>query len=599
MKQICSKIFSKMKWKKVIRILIVIAVLLIAGNFAFRRFSAAKLALTESEETITTAAVETRDIQNVLSSSGTIEPLNSYEVKTLVEGEVISADFEEGDIVQEGQILYQVDTDTFDNKIETQQKVIDRAKDSYDKAQESYRDALKDLAKAQEDYEKAKNKSGNANIKATETGIVKTLYVEEGDTIQNGTQIAEIYDNSYMLLTLPFSASEVDSSVVGKSANVIIEASNEELSGTVTKVSSIDETLSGNRLVNQVTIKVKNPGGITTATTATASIGSLYSSNEGTFQVLTETVLSSETSGEIESLKLQEGMTIKEGDVILTLTEDSVEDLLENYQNKVENAENAVDTATDNMDSSEDAIEDAESDMEEIIDTKTDYSITSPVTGKVISKNSLAGDTINSQTTLCVIYDLSAVTFEMNVDELDVMKVEVGQEVDITADALENVEISGIVTNISLESIANQGVTQYPVTVKITDVGDLLPGMNVTGEIIIEKVEGVLAIPSDALMRGDQVYVKDDTVTEADGGVPAGFKAVDVETGITDGDYVEIISGLTGTEEVYVQRVSEAVQTMMMPGQMGGGYGGNNTGVPSDRQMQRSMQSGGGMRSGQ
>jgi HlyD family secretion protein len=97
--------------------------------------------------------------------------------------------------------------------------------------------------------------------------------------------------------------------------------------------------------------------------------------------------------------------------------------------------------------------------------------------------------------------------------------------------------------------------------------------MNVTGEIIIAEAEGVMAIPADALMRGDQVYVKDDTVKEAKGDVPAGFKAVEVETGLTDGDYIEIKSGLTGDEEVYVQRISESVNTMMpgmefgMPGQ--------------------------------
>jgi HlyD family secretion protein len=151
----------------------------------------------------------------------------------------------------------------------------------------------------------------------------------------------------------------------------------------------------------------------------------------------------------------------------------------------------------------------------------------------------------------------------MFVDELDVMSVEVGQEVDVTADAFEDVEISGVVTNISLVSTANQGVTQYPVTVKISEVGNLLPGMNVTGEIIIQKAEGVLAIPSDALMRGDVVFVADASVTEAVGDVPAGFKEVAVETGITDGDYIEVKSGLAGTEEVYVKRISEAVQTMM------------------------------------
>ncbi len=574
-----KRVFSKIKWKKVIKWLIIIAVLAVAGIFVNQRFLTNRLTQASVEDVVTTAKVETRDIQNVLSSSGTVEPLNTYEVKTLVEGEVIAADFEEGDIVEEGQILYQIATDTLDNKIETSQTAVERAEKSYDKAKGSYQDAMENYQEAKSEYDDAKKEYGNANIKGTETGVVKTLYVEEGDTVQNGSQIAEIYDNSSMLLLIPFSASEVDKSLIGKTAKVIIESSNETLNGKVTKVSSIDETLSGNRLVNQVTIQVENPGGLTAQTTATATIGDIYSSDEGTFSVLTQTIIMAESSGEIGSLKIEEGSKIKDGDVIYTLTQESIEDQLESYLSKVENAEDATQNAKDSVESAEESIEDAKTFLEEVIDTRTDYSITAPISGKIISKDALAGDTINSVSTLCVIYDLSSVTFEMYVDELDVMSVEVGQEVDVTADAFEDVEISGVVTNISLVSTANQGVTQYPVTVKIAEIGDLLPGMNVTGEIIIEKVEGVLAIPSDALMRGDVVYVADASITEAVGDVPVGFKEVAVVTGITDGNYVEILSGLTGEEELYVQRISEAIQTMMpgmgfeMQGEAGdGGY---------------------------
>lgn len=592
-----KRIFSKIKWKKIIKWLIIIAIIAAAGTFALQKLNATKAKQTDTKKAVTTAEVETRDIQNVLSSSGTISPINSYEITTLVEGDVIKADFEEGDVVKEGQVLYQIDTDMLDSQIETGETAVDRAEESLEKAKKNYEDAVENLAEAKTKYQEAKADYGDADIEATETGTVKTLYVEVGDTVQKGTQIAEIYDNSSMLLTVPFAASEVDSSLIGKTAVVTIESSDETLKGKVTKVSNIDETLSGNRLVNQVTIQVKNPGGITTTTTATAEIGDLSSSDEGTFAVLTQAIISSEVTGEIGSLKIDEGSRIKEGELIFTLTQKSIEDQLESYLTKVENAEDALENAKDSVEAAEDAIEDAEADLQEIIDTRTDYSITAPVTGKVITKNSLVGDTINKNTTLCVIYDLSAVTFEMSVDELDVMSVEVGQEVDVTADAFEDVEISGVVTNVSLESTASQGVTQYPVTVKISDIGNLLPGMNVTGEIIIEKAEGVLAIPADALMRGDVVYVKDDSVTEAVGDVPAGFKEVEVETGITDGDYVEIKSGLTGDEVLYVQRISESVQTMM-PGMGFNMQGGGNRPSGNFQGGQRPSNGGGGMPGG-
>jgi HlyD family secretion protein len=68
-------------------------------------------------------------------------------------------------------------------------------------------------------------------------------------------------------------------------------------------------------------------------------------------------------------------------------------------------------------------------------------------------------------------------------------------------------------------------------------------------------------------MRGDLVYVADESVTEVQGEIPAGFRAVPVETGITDGDYVEVISGLTGEEEVYIVRATGTQEMIsFMPG---------------------------------
>ena len=105
------------------------------------------------------------------------------------------------------------------------------------------------------------------------------------------------------------------------------------------------------------------------------------------------------------------------------------------------------------------------------------YTITAPISGQVITKSVKEGDTISrnsgsSDTTLAVIYDLSSLTFEMSVDELDVHSVQVGQKVSVTADALEGQTFTGTVTNVSLESVQSNGVTNYPVTVTMDETGD-------------------------------------------------------------------------------------------------------------------------------
>ena len=78
-------------------------------------------------------------------------------------------------------------------------------------------------------------------------------------------------------------------------------------------------------------------------------------------------------------------------------------------------------------------------------------------------------------------------------------------------------------------------------------------------------------------MRGNQVYIKDDTVTEQQGPIPAGFKAVEVETGLISDSYVENQkAGFLEGDTVYVAESSQSSDAvMMMPGGgMGGGPGG-------------------------
>lgn len=572
MKQLSKKI----KWKPIIIWLVIIIGILVLFNIFRGRIQANIQSRLENRVTSTTEKVEIRDIETILSSSGTVNPLNTYEVTTLVEGEVMAADFEEGDYVEKGQVLYQIATDNLDNQIETSETAVTRAEKNYDKAMDRYNDAKEDYDEALADYNEALGEQGDPKILADESGVVKSLFVKKGDKLQVGSQIAEIVDSNTMLLDVAFSFEQVDQSHVGKKAVVTISDSFETLEGKVVRVSSDNEVLSGNRIVNLVTISVDNPGGLSSNTLATARIGEIYSSGEGSFKAINETILTADKAGEIASLSIHEGSKLSSGDLILTLSDKSVEEQMKTYKNQLDSAEDLLSNAKDNMENAWDEIEDAKSSLEETIDNRTDYSITAPISGRLVKKNALLGDTIMAKSTLCVIYDLSAASFDMFVDELDVLDVKLGQEVKITADAIEGTEFKGVVTNVSLLSSNSGGVTQYPVTVRIDEIGDLLPGMNITGEIIVDKALGVIAVPSEALIRGDLVYIADATVTEAVGDAPVGFKAVSVETGLTDGDYIEIKSGLNGDEEVYIERNTGAeMEFFQFGGPAQGGFSGN------------------------
>ena len=90
------------------------------------------------------------------------------------------------------------------------------------------------------------------------------------------------------------------------------------------------------------------------------------------------------------------------------------------------------------------------------------------------------GSSSSTTETMCVIYDLSYLEMTLDVDELDILDIQVGQKAEITADAIDDCTFEGVVTNIS-----SAGTTTYPVTIRIDDTGSLMPGMNATAALDI------------------------------------------------------------------------------------------------------------------
>ena len=426
-------------------------------------------------------------------------------------------------------MLYVIDSSSMETQLSSAQHSVERAQSSYDRAVEDYN-------QAQSDY------SGNT-YKSGKTGYIQTLYISDGDRVGANTQIADIYNNSVMKLRVPFLSTDAAGIGVGSQGTLTLTSTGEQLTGTVTAVANMEETLAGGRLVRYVTFEVANPGGLSESHSATAQVGGYLSAGEGTFAPTVDTVLTADlpVSVDVEALLVNEGDYISVGTPLFRMTADTAEDLMLNYEDAVDNAQSSLENAQSSLDNTQDNYD--------------NYTITAPISGTVVTKNVNAGENVstgNSATTLAVIYDLSELTFEMSVDELDI-----------------------VVTSVSMEGSYSSGVTNYPVTVTLLENGDLLPSMNVDGEIILDSAEDALVIPADALMRGNQVYVKDDSVTEPQGPAPAGFRAVQVETGLINEDYVEILSGLEEGDEVYVAE-STVSDSFMMPGMggMGGGMGG-------------------------
>ena len=482
------------------------------------------------------AALERRDITNTFSGSGTISAANTYTVKSLVKGTVLTADFEVGDTIEKGTVLYTIDSSDVATSVEKAQLALEQAQRSYD-----------DAADAQ-------------YIRSVIGGTVASIKVKAGDYVTAGQEIATVRDDSSLLLTLEFPAADASNFAVGQAAQVILNGTFETLSGTVQAVAGTDTISSGNLLVRTVTIAVPNNGSLTTAQAASASINGVSALASARFDYQHQQTVTATASGTVSAVCVKEGTAVGANTAIVQL---SGTDLSRQVQ-----------SAADSLLNAQLSMSDTEKQME-------NYTITSPISGTVIQKNVKAGDTVGTDTasseTLCTIYDLSYLEMTLNVDELEILSIKEGQTVTITADAISDRTFTGVVTSVSAAGTTTGGTTTYPVTIRIDDTGDLLPGMNATAEIEVSSAENALTIPNGAVVRGNYVLVTKDSPSAVnavqDMTAPDGYVYVKITTGTSDNDSIEVTGGLQEGDTIAYdadaaekQNASDSMEFMVGPG---------------------------------
>lgn len=535
---------KKRRWKK---FAVAGVALVVAAGVGWQMLSPGQSSAA-SATSYTTAEVTRMDVSSSITGSGTLEAADSYSVTTLIEGSILTADFEEGDEVEEGTILYTIDSSDASNSLEQAEISLNQAQRSYNNQLESQEDLI---------------------ITAPVSGQVYSIDVEVGDDVTAGETVATIRDSQTMSLEVSFPADDAASFYVGQSATVTLDSTFETLTGTISKISGTDTVLTGNVIVRTVTIDVSNPGGLSTEQTASAAVGTATSTASGTFTYKEEETVTAQVSGEVSSIRVSEGDQVSSGQTLIVLTSDDLDDSLQSASESLRNAEISLENQYENLD---------------------DYTITSPIKGTIVDKNYNAGETTEANQVLCTIYDLSYLTMTLSVDELDIASIEVGQSVSIVADAVEDTTYTGTVTKVSVAGTSSGSATTYPVTIRIDETDGLLPGMSVDATIELASAEDVLAIPSAALNRGDTVLVTADSPSAANGTLVESttedgedYYSVEVTTGVSGDDYIEIVSGLQeGDTVAYIPTSSSSSEMGMMggmPGGMGGGMPGGGGGM--------------------
>lgn len=258
--------------------------------------------------------------------------------------------------------------------------------------------------------------------------------------------------------------------------------------------------------------------------TAINSTGKYVSPFVGESILNEKIAIKAEASGIIEKIHIKNGDMVEKGQLIGEIKSDDLDYQIQDQKLSVEQKRLALDELKDE-----------------------NSTVDSPIDGTILNVFVDEQGYVEPGAKLFEVADLENMKVEISVDELDIMNVFQGQNVNIDCPVFEDEDFVGVVESISLKGSGSNGVTKYEVTVLISDRKKLMSGMNVNVEIEIADLKDVISIPVESVSKIDGDYFV--TVNDDDG------NHVDkkVEIGVANGEYVEITKGLNIGDTIYYE----------------------------------------------
>ena len=302
-----------------------------------------------------------------------------------------------------------------------------------------------------------------------------------------------------------------------------------------------------------------------------------------------EVMLSSEVIGKVAELMIEEGDSVKTGDLVLQVDDKNFLAGLEQSEaavriNKIdierqevraknlerqyerskslyeegligeqeyESLLNQLDLARIDFLSSKESLAQAEAQLDQVLDNLSKTQIISPIDGVVTSLDIKVGETAIASSTnipgssLMTIANPESIYTEVLVDEADIANIEVGQRAEIVAIAYPDQPMQGIVRFIANTAKIATGRTglSFVVKIDITNPGDVVlrPGMSCRAEIFTQQEQNVAAIPVEAIIfEEDRSELRSEYfIFVNDNGIARKTK---VEVGLSDDEYQELVS---------------------------------------------------------
>lgn len=252
----------------------------------------------------------------------------------------------------------------------------------------------------------------------------------------------------------------------------------------------------------------------------------------GIIQPYTRVEVNASVSGRIDRVEVDEGNVVKKGDILAWISSEDRMALLDAARSALESAQKENDP---------EALKEAKMAYEIAEKAYKPVPLTNSISGEVINRSCEPGQNVSTQSILFVIADRLVASVE--VDEVDIGKIDPGQDTWIMLDAFPDERLQGKVTKISREGRLISDVVIYDVMVDPLKVPrHWASGMTANVEFVAERKDSILVIPKGAVKRREGrsfVMVLEDQ--------PIPRK---IETGITDGRVIEVTEGLEEGEKI-------------------------------------------------
>lgn len=531
---------KKKKTRGWIRILAIVAIVIVA--VVFFRFRAAK----RNQPILQTTVVKRDSILSSVSGNGVLEPVRTLELKSNVGGQIVKLTVDEGDVVKAGQLIAQIDPSDTISALRQAEADYDSAKSSLDQAAQGYSmqvvQTSTGISSSKHGLESSKQKLLQAQVEAnTQPELTSQAIAQAESSLRSAeANLAQIKS-----ATIPQTLASAESSYNSAKASYEQAAKDAQRQKALYQKGFVPaETVDEVEAQLSITKAQFDSAKSKYDTVKAETDQQLRDAESKVAQARSQLATAKANRIQID-LKMKDLAAAK---AAYNQAKASLESATSNkYQNQIKAG--AIINAKAALAKAKAQLENAK--------TELGYTtITTPMSGVVIKKYVEQGSIVTagrqamagsgSGVTIVDIADTSEMWVVVDIDETDIGKISIGQDVDVTIDAFPDELFTGKVIKIAPEATITDNVTTIPVTVRLNNADRRLkPEMNASCDFVVSRKQNVLCIPIEALVETDSGA----QVTVLEKGQPV---VRQVQVGLMGDDDCEIISGLREGETVVI-----------------------------------------------